>query len=90
MVDEKHYNVVVDEISESDFNSVKNEYPSAVGHPDTARVLGVQYNRCNVSLKYGDMIVVAQLQGGRLPEGATTLPEGCSFKYFTILITPHE
>jgi putative Ca2+/H+ antiporter (TMEM165/GDT1 family) len=29
---------------------------------------------------------VAQLQGGRLPEGVTTLPEGFSFKYLKVTI----
>jgi hypothetical protein len=57
---------------------------SAVGHEDTARVLGVECNRFNVTLKKGDTAFVAQLQGGRLPEGATTLPENFSFKFFKV------
>lgn len=59
---------------------------SAVGHPDTAAVLGVQPNRINVSLNKGDVAYVAQLVGGRLPEGATTLPEGFKFKYFKVTV----
>lgn len=57
---------------------------SAVGHADTAAVLGVECNRVNVSLKPGDIAYVAQLQGGRLPEGATTLPDGFSFKFIKV------
>lgn len=57
---------------------------SAIGHADTARVLGVAMNRVNVSLAKGDVCYVAQLQGGRLPEGATELPEGFSFKYLKV------
>ncbi len=57
---------------------------SAVGHADTARVLGVEPNRINVHLSKGDTAYVAQLQGGRLPEGSTTLPEGFSFKYIKV------
>lgn len=57
---------------------------SAIGHQDTANVLGVPMNRVNVSLKPGDTAYVAQLQGGRLPEGATTLPEGFSFKFIKV------
>lgn len=60
---------------------------SAIGHQDTARVLGVHMNRINVSLKKGDVAYVAQLQGGRLPEGSTTLPEGFSFKFLKIKIS---
>ena len=54
---------------------------SAVGHADTARVLGVEFNRQSVKLQKGNVFYVAQLQGGRLPEGATSLPEGFSFRY---------
>ena len=57
---------------------------SAVGHPDTAAVLGVTMNRINVKLNRGDVAYIAQLQGGRLPEGSTTLPEGFSFKYIRV------
>ncbi len=53
---------------------------SAIGHQDTANVLGVECNRVNVHLTKGDVAFVAQLQGGRLPEGCTTLPEGFTFK----------
>jgi len=54
---------------------------SAIGHQDTANVLGVPMNRVNVRLQSGDVFYVAQLQGGRLPEGSTTLPDGFRFKY---------
>jgi len=57
---------------------------SAIGHKDTAEVLGVECNRINVTLKKGDVAYVAQLQGGRLPEGCTTLPEGYSFKFVKV------
>ncbi len=56
----------------------------AIGHQDTARVLGVEMNRVNVTLRKGDVAYVAQLQGGRLPEGSTTLPEGFTFKFIKV------
>lgn len=59
---------------------------SAIGHADTAAVLGFEPNRVNVALGKGDSIIVAQLMGGRLPEGSTTLPEGFSFKFFKVTI----
>ncbi len=59
---------------------------SAIGHQDTANVLGVPMNRMNVHLSKGDVAYVAQLQGGRLPEGSTTLPEGFSFKFIKVSI----
>ncbi len=57
---------------------------SAIGHADTARVLGVEMNRVNVTLQKGDIAYVAQLQGGRLPEGSTTLPDGFTFKFIKV------
>ena len=57
---------------------------SAVGHADTAAVLGVECNRVNVSLRKGDVAYVAQLTGGRLPEGCTTLPDGFTFKFIKV------
>lgn len=57
---------------------------SAIGHADTAAVLGVEMNRVNVTLNPGDVAFVAQLQGGRLPEGSTELPAGFSFKFIKV------
>jgi len=59
---------------------------SAIGHQDTANVLGVPMNRINVHLEPGDTAYIAQLQGGRLPEGATTLPDGFKFKFIKITV----
>ena len=59
---------------------------SVVGHPDTAAILGVKFNRISLKLQPGDTLYVAQLQGGRLPEGCTTLPTGFSFKYLKITL----
>lgn len=56
---------------------------SCVGHPDTANVISgilgidIPCQRINVHLEEkGDVLYVAQLMGGRLPEGSTTLPDG--------------
>ena len=57
-------------------NSLPKGLTSAIGHADTANVLGVPMNRINVHLSEGDVAYVAQLQGGRLPEGSKSLPEG--------------
>lgn len=63
---------------------------SAIGHTDTAHVLGVEPNRINVHLSEGDIAYVAQLQGGRLPEGSTTLPDGFSFKFIKVKVVNPE
>ena len=73
-------------VTESEFESVKDSAESVVGHSDTAAVLGVSFNRANLQLKSGDELYVAQLVGGRLPEGSTTLPEGFAFKYLKVTL----
>lgn len=65
----------------NEFNEIKKTAISAVGHQDTANVLGVEINRISLKLQKNDVLYIAELQGGRLPEGVTTLPEGFTFKY---------
>lgn len=68
-------------------------FVSAVGHPDTACVfsdilgLDVPMNRVSVKLAEGDKVVVGQLTGLRLPEGATKLPEGAFIRWWIITAT---
>lgn len=62
------------------------ELTSVIGHADTANVLGVKMNRVSVHLSKGDKAIIAQLVGGRLPEGATTLPEGFEFKFIKVTV----
>jgi len=73
-------------VSIEEVNQLPKGLESAIGHQDTANVLGVPMNRVNVSLSKGDVAFVAQLQGGRLPEGSTTLPEGFSLKFFKVTV----
>lgn len=65
-------------------------FTSAVGHPDTAVVVGnmigldVPMNRINIALDKNTVLIVAQLTGGRLPEGTTTLPDGFELKFVKV------
>lgn len=71
---------------------VPEEVVSVIGHADTAAVVSnllgreVAFNRANVHLEDGDVLYVAQLQGGRLPEGATTLPDGFTLSFRRVTI----
>lgn len=75
---------------ENFIEELKDGFISAIGHADTAKVLtdelglDIEQNRISISLEKGDVLLVAQLIGGRLPEGATTLPEGFAFKYLKV------
>ena len=65
---------------------------SAVGHADTAAVFAavldqpVACNRASVRLEKGDKALVGQYSGPRLPEGATSLPEGAAIKWFLVAV----
>lgn len=67
-------------------------FESCVGHQDTANVLStllgveVPMQRVSVHLDSGDILYVAQFIGGRLPEGATTLPEGMEFAFLKVTL----
>lgn len=79
-------------VTEIEPEDVPDDALSIVGHPDTANVLTallgweVPCNRASISLEPGDVLYVAQLTGGRLPEGATTLPEGFTLKWLKVVV----
>lgn len=81
-----------EEISREEAAAMAQTMQSAVGHADTAavfaNVLGVPvpFNRANVSLDKGDVALVGQFIGPRLPEGATTLPAGATIKWLRVTI----
>lgn len=68
----------------------ETEVVSAIGHQDLAAVvseelgINVPCNRINVRLEKGDTLIVAQLLGGRLPEGTTRLPEGFQIAFLGV------
>lgn len=66
------------------------EIVSVVGHADTARVLGgilgreLAANRVSIRLARYEHVLVGQLMGSRLPEGATELPEGATIEWWIV------
>ena len=78
-----------EEISPED---IPADVVSAIGHADTAAVLSdllgfpVSMNRMNVALDENTELYIAQLVGGRLPEGSITLPEGFKFKFYKVTL----
>ena len=67
-----------------------NDIISIVGHADTAAVfstlMGIDIPMNRVSWKWDndDILIVGQLTGPRLPEGATTLPDGASITWWMV------
>ena len=82
--------IAVREVSQKVAACLADACTSAVGHADTAAVfssvLGVEIpcNRATVALKDGDVALVGQYSGPRLPEGATSLPEGAAIKWMVV------
>jgi hypothetical protein len=72
------------------------EIISTIGHADTAAVVSAMLqislpaNRISVKLTPGDGLLVAQLTGPRLPEGATTLPEGASIEFWIVSVIRND
>jgi len=74
-----------------------DDFQCAVGHADTARLVAVDIGlpelaeawaaiaatRPTVSAE-GNSLIVAQYRGPRLPEGATTLPDGAVIEYWQV------
>ena len=80
----------VRQISLDDARKLSSGAVSAVGHADTAAVFAdvlgtpVPCNRVSVTLEDGDVALVGQYSGPRLPEGATSLPEGAAIKWMVV------
>lgn len=71
-------------------DEIPTDVESAIGHENTAKVVSsmlgfeVKPNRVSIRMSESDVLYVAQYTGPRLPEGATTLPEGASLEFFEV------
>ena len=65
---------------------------SYIGHKDTANVLSnllnidISCERRALRLVKNKTVMVAQLTGGRLPEGCTELPQNCKFEFYLVTL----
>jgi hypothetical protein len=72
----------------------EESYKSVIGHVDTANVvsqildLPVFVNRESIKIDESRTLIIAQFMGGRLPEGATTLPSNLEIRFFKITQIP--
>ena len=74
------------ELAYAEFTALAYAADSMIGHADLANILGVKYNRENIKLNKDDVCFVAQVWGGRLPEGTTELPEGVELRFYCVKI----
>lgn len=80
------------ELSLEEAKAAAVDVQSAVGHADTAAVFSsvldvpVLAARVNVTLKSGDVALLGQYRGPRLPEGATSLPAGATIQWLRVTV----
>lgn len=85
-------NVRFEELTLDKAREMASTARSAVGHADTAAVftdvlgLSVPANRANVVLMPGDICLLGQYRGPRLPEGATSLPAGATIQWIRVTV----
>lgn len=75
-----------DEIAQILSDTRSGKIQSVIGHSDLANLLGVNANRISVKLNKYDVLYVAQVTGGRLPEGCTKLPNGIKIKFVRVIV----
>ncbi len=84
--------IVAEEVDVDAARALAVEAKSAVGHAETAAVFGsvlgmdVPAVRATIVLNKGDVALVGQYVGPRLPEGATKLPDGATIKWLVVTI----
>ena len=73
-------------------NLLNGEVDSYIGHAAAAGVIsGMLGMEVPAQRRFGTLVpnetaIVAQVIGGRLPEGCTTLPEGMSLQFFQVTV----
>ncbi len=62
------------------------------GSHGAANQLGfaIKHDRKSINLMDGDVLYVAQLTGGRLPEGASELPEGFHLEWREVTVYAYD
>ena len=74
----------------ADWQQAGAEVVSVIGHADTAATFStvldrqLAVNRTSIKLAEGERLLVGQYIGPRLPEGATSLPEGATIEWWVI------
>lgn len=84
------FNIMTKRISVAEAKEVlgSGSVESYIGHADTARILSgilgmeIPARRERMTVESGEVFLVAQYEGSRLPEGATTLPEGAKITFW--------
>ena len=75
-----------DDLTEEEFDQEIVGAISCIGNPILARLLELPYNPSYINLEPGDVALVINLSGGRIPIGADEFPNDVRVKYTKVEI----
>ena len=75
-----------EDLTENEFNEAVEGAISCIGNPILARILELPYNPSYINLDVGDVALVINLRGGRIPVGTTEFPDDVNVKYTRVEI----
>lgn len=78
------------DLTEKEFDREIEGAISCIGNPILAQILELPYNPSYINLDVGDVALVINLRGGRLPIGTTEFPENVTVKYTRVEIQEAE
>ena len=70
-----------EDLTEEEFDKEVVGAISCIGNPILAQILELPYNPSYINLDVGDVALVINLRGGRIPVGTTEFPEDVTVKY---------
>lgn len=90
MVDESEFVPKVMDISEDEFNVLKEDAVAVIRNPAFARLLHVPLCKQFIQMQKGDVALVIGTKGGKLDYNARSLPDGLSLRYRKVEILEAE
>lgn len=75
-----------EDLTEEEFDREVVDAISCIGNPILARVLELPYNPSYINLNVGDVALVINMKGGRLPVGAEEFPDDVTVKYTKVIM----
>lgn len=70
-----------EDLTEDEFDKEVVGAISCIGNPILAQILELPYNPSYINLDVGDVALVINLRGGRIPVGTTEFPDDVTVKY---------
>lgn len=82
MISFNEWDMICHELTEEEFYFLSNDAFSCINHKGLAKILNVAYNPEHIHLRPGDVLLVAHLKGGRLPDNAEELSKNVVLEFY--------